>query len=66
MIKFDTSNNSYLALLNQINLNTIKNKDEKDTNDCNKSINNSNSSINNVMMKLSTNFYIKHSKIEKN
>ena len=65
MIKFDTSNNSYLALLNQINLNTIKNKDEKDTNDCNKSINNSNSSINNVMMKLSTNFYIKHSKIEK-
>ena len=66
MLKFDTSNNSYLALLNQMNLNTIKNKDEKDTNDCNKSINNSNSNINNVMMKLSTNFYIKHSKVEKN
>ena len=65
MLKFDTSNNSYLALLNQMNLNTNKNKDEKETNDCNKSINNSNSNINNVMMKLSTNFYIKHSKIEK-
>ena len=66
----DKSNNSYLTLIKQLNLESNKNQINENDNDNDnnieiknpiKSYNNLNDNINNEMMKLSTNFYLKHS-----
>ena len=61
-IKCDSSTNSYLALINQLNLGMSNNNkkyfERNNNNENSKIIIDSNNNINNAMMKLSTNFYL--------